>query len=93
VRLAEFKCEMKRAMFADWMLQYGTICLLHAQKLIPTLSGPGAEVIRQIVTNNQEELARQLAAFEVSVQAGERGGGGVLGHIAEFLVSQRGVTR
>ena len=92
-RLTEFRCEMKRVMFADWMRQYGTICLLHARRLIETLPGPGAEVIRQIVTNNQEELERQLAAFEVRVQAGERGGGGVLGHIAEFLVSQGGVTR
>lgn len=93
VRLAEFRCEMKRVMFADGMRQYGTICLLHAHKLIQTLPASGAEIIRQIVANNQEGLERQLEAFEVRVQAGERGGGGVLGHVAEFLVSQRGITR
>jgi hypothetical protein len=38
-------------------------------------------------------LERQLAAFDVKVRRGEKGGGGVLGHIAEFLVSQRGITR
>jgi hypothetical protein len=84
---------MKREMFAEWMRQYGTICLLHGHKLIETLPEPEVKVIRQIVANNQEGLESQLEAFEVRVRAGEKGGGGVLGHIAEFLVSQRGVTR
>jgi hypothetical protein len=29
-RLAEFKSEMKRGMFSNWMRQYGTVCLFHA---------------------------------------------------------------
>lgn len=93
VRLAEFRCEMKRAMFADWMRQYGTICLLHAHRLFETLPETGGDAIRQIVANNQEGPERQSATSEVRVQAGEKGGGGVLGHVAEFLVYQRGVTR
>jgi hypothetical protein len=38
-------------------------------------------------------MKRQLEAFDLRAQRGEKGGGGVLGHIAEFLVSQRGITR
>ncbi len=57
------------------------------------LPEPEAEVIRHILVNNQEDLERQLVAFDVKVRGGEKGGGGVLGHIAEFLVSQRGITR
>ena len=57
------------------------------------LPEPEAELIRQMLASNQDELERQLAAFEVRVRRGEKGSGGILGHIAEFLVSQRGLTR
>ncbi|MGA2903334.1 MAG: hypothetical protein ABSD98_05865 [Candidatus Korobacteraceae bacterium] len=52
-----------------------------------------AEMIRRMLATNKDELEKQLAAFEVRVRRGEAGGGGILGHIAEFLVSQRGLTR
>ena len=52
-----------------------------------------AELVRRIVSTNQHDLENQLTAFEARVRRGERGGGGVLGHITEYLVSQRGLTR
>ncbi len=92
-KLAEFAREMKRDSFRSWVTQYGTICLFHGRRLMRFLPGPEAEVIRQILASNQEEMERQLMAFDVKVRRGGKGGGGVLGHIAEFLVSQRGITR
>jgi hypothetical protein len=92
-KLAEFSREMKRDTFRSWITEYGTVCLFHGRKLIKNLSAPDTEVIRRILASNQEELERQLAEFDVKVRRGEKGGGGVLGHIAEFVVSQRGVTR
>ena len=92
-KLAEFTREMKRDNFRSWVTQYGTVCIFHGRLLIKVLPEPEAEVIRQILVSNQEELERQLAEFDVRVRRGEKGGGGVLGHIAEFLVSQRGITR
>ena len=92
-KLAEFTREMKHDNFRSWVSQYGTVCIFHGRQLINVLPEPEAEVIRQILASNQEELERQLAEFEVKVRRGEKGGGGVLGHIAEFLVSQRGITR
>ncbi len=32
-------------------------------------------------------------AFEIRIKRGETGGAGVLGHVTEFLVSQRGLSR
>ncbi|HVO63183.1 MAG TPA: hypothetical protein VMT53_19800 [Terriglobales bacterium] len=51
------------------------------------------ELIQQILTSNLEDLEKQLEAFDARVRRGERGGGGILGFITEFLVSQRGITR
>jgi hypothetical protein len=67
--------------------------VFHGQKLMTTLSAEEAELIRQILDSNKEDLQTQLQALDAKVRHGEKGGGGVLGHIAEFLVSQRGVTR
>jgi hypothetical protein len=92
-KLAEFAREMKRDKFRGWVTEYGTICLFHGRRLIKILPEPEAEVIRHILASNQKELERQLAEFDVKVRRGEKGGAGVLGHIAEFVVSQRGLTR
>lgn len=92
-KLAEFARELKRDNFRSWIIQYGTVCLFHGRKLIKILPQAEAEVVRQILASNLEELERQLSEFDVRVRKGEKGGGGVLGHIAEFLVSQRGITR
>jgi hypothetical protein len=92
-KLAKYSRELKRDNFRSWVTQYGTVCLFHGRRLIMGLPEPEAETIRQILASNQEDLERQLAEFDVKVRRGEKGTGGVLGHIAEFLVSQRGITR
>jgi hypothetical protein len=92
-KLAEFTREMKGDNFRTWVSQYGTVCRFHGRRLLKVLPEPEAEIIRHILASNREELERQLAAFDARVRRGEKGGGGVLGHIAEFLVSQRGITR
>ena len=91
-KLAEFTRELKRDKFRGWVIEYGTVCLFHGRRLIEILPEPEAELIRQIIASNQK-LESQLSEFDVKVRRGEKGGGGVLGHIAEFVVSQRGITR
>lgn len=92
-KLSEFSREMKHDTFRSWITEYGTVCLFHGRKLLKNLSASEAEVMRQILARNQEDLERQLAEFDVKVRRGEKGSAGVLGHIAEFVVSQRGITR
>jgi len=92
-KLAEYSRELKRDNFRSWVTQYGTVCLFHGRRLIKSLPEPEAKLIRKILASNQEELERQLTEFDMRVRRGEKGSGGILGHIAEFLVCQRGITR
>ena len=92
-KLAEYSRELKRDNFRNWVTQYGTVCLFHGRRLINALPPSEAEMISRMLATSQDELEKQLAAFEVRVRRGEAGGGGILGHITEFLVSQRGLTR
>ena len=52
-----------------------------------------AELVRQMLARNQDEMEKQLLTFQARIEKGETGGGGILGHVTEFLVSQRGLTR
>jgi len=92
-KLAEYARELKRERFRNWVTQFGTICLFHSHRLMKMLAPDDAEVIGRMLASNQDELVKQLMEFEVRIKQGETGGGGVLGHITEFLVSQRGLTR
>lgn len=92
-KLAEFARELQRANVRNWVKQYGTVCLFHGKKVLAVLSQGDAELTGSVVANNILDLERQLDAFDAKVRRGERGGAGVLGFIAEFLVSQRGITR
>lgn len=92
-KLLEYSCELKRENFRKWVTQYGTICLFHGRRLMDLLPAAEADLVRTILASNQDDLEKQLAAFEIRIRRGETGGGGVLGHVTEFLVSQRGLTR
>ena len=92
-KMAEYSRQLKHENFRSWVTEYGTVCLFHGQRLLSTLPTSEAEMIRRILASNKQELEAQLQEFDVKVRRGERGGGGVLGHVAEFLVAQRGVTR
>ena len=92
-KLAEYARELKRENFRNWVTRYGTVCLFHGRRMLDVFPSPEAAIIRRMLATNRDELQKQLAEFELRVRRGETGGGGVLGHIAEFLVSQRGLTR
>jgi len=92
-KLTEYVHELKRDNFRKWVSQYGTVCLFHGRCLIGMLPAAEADLVRQMLARSQEELEKQLLTFQARIQKGETGGGGVLGHITEFLVSQRGLTR
>ncbi len=64
-----------------------------ARGMCPMPAAVDAELVRQMLARNQDKLEEQLLTFQVRVQKGETGGDGVLGQVAEFLVSQRGLTR
>jgi hypothetical protein len=52
---------------------------------------PIRKLVDQIVERNRVELDNELEAFPEQLQQGVHAGGGLLGRVAEFLVSQRGL--
>jgi hypothetical protein len=92
-KLSEYANELKRDNFRKWVTQYGTVCLFHGRSLIDMMPAAEADLVHQMLARSQDELEKQLLTFQARIQKGETGGGGVLGHITEFLVSQRGLTR
>jgi len=92
-KLAEYSRALKHERFRNWVTQFGTLCIFHGRRLMKVLPPEDARAVRQMLASNQDELARQLTEFETRIKRGDTGGGGVLGHITEFLVSQRGLTR
>jgi hypothetical protein len=81
-----------RATLAQWLLRHGSICLNHATKLRAFVPDHLQEVVSQIVQRNLSEMKRDLDLYRKQIEHGTKAGGGVLGKIAEFLVSQRGIT-
>ena len=92
-KLREYSREVKRENFREWITQYGTVCLFHGRRLTDMRPAAESQLIRAVLTSNQNDLERHLAAFERRIKRGETSGGEVLGHATEFLVSQRGLTR
>ena len=92
-KLSEYARELKRDNFRKWVTQYGMVCLFHGRCLVDMLPAAEADLVRQMLARSQNELEKQLLTFQGRIQKGEAGGGGVLGHVTEFLVSQRGLTR
>jgi len=92
-KLAEYSRELKHERFRNWVTQFGTLCIFHGCRLMKVLPPDDAQAVSRMLASNQDELARQLTEFETRIKRGETEGGGVLGHITEFLVSQRGLTR
>ena len=77
----------------NWVTQYGTVYLFHGPSLINALPPAEVEVIRYMLASNQDELKRQLAASRFDYVEEKQAVAALLGHITEFLVSQRGLTR
>ncbi|MFB3916348.1 MAG: hypothetical protein ACE14M_06445 [Terriglobales bacterium] len=82
-----------RALFVEWMRKHGSLCLRHAVLLKNRLPDALQLVVTQIVARNIAELRGELQAFNQRVRLGEHSGGGLLGRVAEFLLSQRGIIR
>jgi hypothetical protein len=90
-RLRELAQEFQRAMFVQWMKTQGSLCLDHAGKLKEFVPLPLRTLIDEIVDRNRVELREELEAFHGQLKQGVHAGGGLLGRVAEFLVSQRGL--
>jgi hypothetical protein len=90
-RLRELGQKLQGAMFAQWMKIQGTLCLEHARKIKDFVPLRLRTLIDEVVERNRAELEQELEAFREKLKHGIHEGGGLLGHVAEFLVGQRGL--
>jgi len=81
-----------RERLLDWIMHHGVLCRPHSRRIrhvAPVrLHSAIDETDRRISSDLNSELENLIARSA----DGERAGAGVLGHVAEFLMSQRGVN-
>jgi hypothetical protein len=92
-RMEEMANHFRRSTIRDWMNVQGSVCLMHANKLGEALPADLRDLLSHIVNRNRVELKQELTALLEHLTHGDRTGWGVLGRAAEFLTSQRGITR
>jgi len=90
-QLKELLEQMDRQLVLDWMKHHGFLCRPHARcirKIAPVrLHRAFEEVDRRTIS----ELDSELQDLMSRSATGEKAGAGVLGRVAEFLMSQRGI--
>lgn len=91
LQLRDLVKQMQRDMFVQWMKSQGSLCLNHSRKLQDHAPLKMRRLIDEIVERTRAELKQELGDFLEHTKQGDHGGGGILGHAAEFLVSQRGL--
>ena len=92
-RMEEMAHQFRRSTIRDWMNIQGSVCLMHANKLGELFPADLRDLVSHIVNRNRVELKEELTALLEHLTHGDRTGWGVLGRAAEFLTSQRGITR
>jgi hypothetical protein len=91
IRMKEFAGELSQARVLDWFNLNGTFCIPHGTRFLGYVPRPLQTVVSDILKRNSAQLHEALEHLGSDI-ADEKGpGGGVLGHAAEFLVSQRGL--
>jgi hypothetical protein len=90
--LAELADQLSNSTVAELMEEHGTVCLAHGVELSTRLPASSQNLLARIVARRYRDLDADLAAFAKIAEAGHHVGGGVLGHAAEFLFSQRGIS-
>lgn len=91
-QLKELIGQMHRNLVLDWMKRHGALCRPHAARIrqIAPVRFRGAfeEVEHRTVAELDSELQNLLSRSATR----EKSGAGVLGRVAEFLMSQRGIN-
>jgi hypothetical protein len=91
IRMKEFSAELSQTHVLDWVNAHGSLCIPHGTRFLgyvpPSLQG----IILNIVKRNAAQLEEALETLGTRHEKPNEPGGGMLGHAAEFLVSQRGL--
>jgi hypothetical protein len=91
VQLKELVGQMDRHLVLDWMKHYGVLCRPHARRIRQIAPVRLHQAFEEVDRRNAAELNSELQDLLSRFSTGERSRAGVLGLVAEFLRSQRGV--
>ena len=91
IRMKEFAGELTHTRVLDWVKAQGTFCIPHGTRFLGYLPGSLQAVVLSVLKRNTAQMCEALEHLTASKSSDPAPGGGVLGHAAEFLVSQRGL--
>lgn len=89
-RIREFISCLSHKLVAHWLRSSPVLCLAHGTKLKREAPLFASASISSIIDNNRKVLAQELTHLLDDYQSDDPAWG-ALGHVAEFLVSQRGL--
>lgn len=90
-RVDELIRRLDQRVTAEWMQKQGTVCIAHGIKMIAAAPAAKQALVMRMLDRNSEELRQVVAELRGRLAAGHHQGAGILGRVAEFLVSQRGL--
>lgn len=91
-QLRELVEKMDRHLVLDWIVQHGALCRPHSRQLRQVAPARLHGAIDEIDRRSSSDLNSELERLIARSAAGEKAGAGVLGRVAEFLMSQRGIN-
>lgn len=91
LRLNEMADQLRDPKLRSWLHDYGMLCARHGRDIMTKVPEDLRKNVQELIARNASELAELLVELLEQVRKGNRAGGGILGHAAEFLVAQRGI--
>ena len=90
-QLEELVGQMDRHLVLDWIKHHGVLCRPHAKRLRQIAPVRLHGTVEEVDRRTASELDSDLQDLLSRSAKGEKSGAGVLGRVAEFLMSQRGI--
>lgn len=91
LRMKEFAHELSQTRVLSWINAHGSFCIPHGIRFLAYVPHSLQQVIMDVLKRNAAQLQEALETLGTHHERANEPGGGILGHAAEFLVSQRGL--
>jgi hypothetical protein len=82
---------MSQTRVLDWVNAHGTFCIPHGARFLGYVPPAMQSVVLNVMKRSAAQLQEALETLVFRNEKPNEPGGGMLGHAAEFLVSQRGL--
>ncbi len=89
-RIREFTSCLRHKLVAQWLRSHAVLCMIHGTKLKRDVPPVIASTISAIMESYRTQLVKDLTRL-CDLSEPDAAQWGLLGHAAEFLVSQRGI--